>query len=1033
MPADQYAGEAYVVKRLDVVIAMNADGTGYTERTMVLKVQSEAALREFGVVGMSFASSSEHVEIHYVRVRHSDGSVIETPVSGVIEQPEQITVQAPFYSDLKEAQLPVKSLQVGDTLEWQIRVVRTKSEASNQFWGQESFITEEAVVLAESVELRVPSTTSVNVWTNPKLDMKPVDSVAEGEHIYRWQHANLKPTTGAAADLAKEAKKKTLWTADEELDDEQGKLPSVAWTTFKSWKAVGEWYRGLEADRIIPDQSVKDKVAELTAGKLTEEDKVRAVYAYVSTQIRYIGVAFGVGRYQPHHAEEVLENQYGDCKDKHTLLAAMLTVLGLHPDAALIGSQIRFNEAVPSPDVFNHLITHVVVSGQPIWLDSTAEVAPYQMLIRTIRDKQALVVPDAGAAKLEHTPADPPFATVETWKSVGTLDKNGISDSHFTISLRGDDELGYRQALRQFAPSQYDDAIQRMANGIGYAGTTSHADVSRVEDTKAPLTIEFDYHREKAGDWDHYKTVAQLMPDGMPTVDEKEPPVRSIDLGVPRTQQSNVEMKLPDGWSAQLPDAIHEKTAWATYDETYRLEKGVLYAEERLVVLQEKVPASEWKAYLKWQTAVGLDDLSYIQLLLPGEKPSTQDESDDTAANLIHAAEVSIRKGDLSTASSLLDDARKVDEKHWNLWGVYAEIANAYGDQDKAIEMYQKEIGNHPDNYWAYDSMAQVQWKKGQHKESIETLRKWTSLDTGSTKGELRLIYALTDDGSADDAVKEAETALQRVPEEKRTKDPLYWSLGWAQLKSATPDKGVATYKAILNSTDDLNDMNNIAYELSEVGQGLDLAESTEHSMLDKAAAQSANWTLQDSDQLRKNTELLAISWDTMGWIFYKEGKYEEARKFIEAAWKNRQYAAIGTHLGDVWMMLKNPGEANTAYELTSAIHGGIDMKSKLDEAKAAGGRSTLKDKNMALQNVRTLLVGPSHGLSTTAEYRLLISHDKVEAVEPTGDKTVPGGAEMLQKMTFAQLFPEATSARLLYTGMLNCHEQICELVLEDQ
>ncbi len=34
---DQFAGEAYVVQRLDVVIAMNADGTGYTERTMALK------------------------------------------------------------------------------------------------------------------------------------------------------------------------------------------------------------------------------------------------------------------------------------------------------------------------------------------------------------------------------------------------------------------------------------------------------------------------------------------------------------------------------------------------------------------------------------------------------------------------------------------------------------------------------------------------------------------------------------------------------------------------------------------------------------------------------------------------------------------------------------------------------------------------------------------------------------------------------------------------------------------------------------
>ena len=39
---------------------------------------------------------------------------------------------------------------------------------------------------------------------------------------------------------------------------------------------------------------------ELTAGKTTDEAKVQAVYNYVATQIHYIGVAFGVGRYQPH-------------------------------------------------------------------------------------------------------------------------------------------------------------------------------------------------------------------------------------------------------------------------------------------------------------------------------------------------------------------------------------------------------------------------------------------------------------------------------------------------------------------------------------------------------------------------------------------------------------------------------------------------------------------------------------------------------------------------------------------------------------
>src|SRR5215475_10152428 len=40
---------------------------------------------------------------------------------------------------------------------------------------------------------------------------------------------------------------------------------------------------------------------------------------FVSSRIHYVGIDFGVGRYQPHTAEEVMSNQDGDCKDKDTL------------------------------------------------------------------------------------------------------------------------------------------------------------------------------------------------------------------------------------------------------------------------------------------------------------------------------------------------------------------------------------------------------------------------------------------------------------------------------------------------------------------------------------------------------------------------------------------------------------------------------------------------------------------------------------------------------------------------------------------
>ncbi len=610
-----YADEPIVIEHADHVISVATDGTGWKENTFVARLQSDATVKKYGVLSVPYASNSEHVELLYARVHHPDGTVVETQTSEAMDMPSPVTRQAPFYSDQKELQLPIRSLRVGDTLELKYRTVRTKADIPGQSWGQQVF-TESAVVLSQTVELRVPTGVYINVWSP---GIKPVESNSDAiagapaQHIYRWSHSQLNPTVGKEAEAEAAAKKKILWTADQELDLEQGKLPTIAWTTFKSWADIGAWYHSLEADRIVADDTVKAKAAELTAGKSTDEDKARALYDYVATNIRYIGVAFGIGRYQPHTAAEILSNQYGDCKDKHTLLAALLATQGIQSDAVLIGSRIRFNEAVPSPSSFNHLITHLTLAGKPVWLDTTAEVAPFGTLTITTRDKQALMIPASAVAAIVRTPeaARPEEATMD---AVGSLDAAGVSTSHIVLTFHGDGEIAARTAFRQIPPAQYDQVVQIFSKAIGFPGTVSKPDISRPTDTSQPFKLSYDYKREKAGDWEHLKTVPQVMPVILPRVTDIDPPVHAIQLGVPRIEDSTSSMKLPDGWTANFPPAVHAKCAYGTYDMTYRLDSNIVYAERRLVILQKKVPVSDWQAYKAWVDKVnpGLDP--YIQL-----------------------------------------------------------------------------------------------------------------------------------------------------------------------------------------------------------------------------------------------------------------------------------------------------------------------------------------------------------------------------------------------------------------------------------
>ena len=1055
-----YPEESFVIEHIDSVYTMAADGTGSKELSFAVRIQSDAAVRALGVVSVPYAGNSEQVEILYARVRRPDGAVVETQPADALDMPEPVTREAPFYSDLKEKQLPIRSLRVGDTLEWKARVTRTKAEAPGQFWGQESF-TDGAVVLTESLELRVPTGIYVNVWSPTS---KPTESTDSGQHIYRWTSSQRKPTAGKEADAANEAKKKVIWTASQELDADQGKLPSVAWTTFKSWEDVGAWYHGLEADRVTPSAEIKSKVAELIAGKSTEEDKVRALYTYVATQIRYIGVDFGIGRYQPHTASEILSNQYGDCKDKHTLLAAMLSAAGIDSDAVLIGAGIRFNPEVPSPGAFNHLITRLTIAGQPVWLDSTAEIAPYRMLYAVIRDKQALVVPAAGSAHLDRTPAKPPFPSFQTWDATGSLDKDGISHSRLIITLRGDEELGLRNAFRQVAPAQYDQLVQQFLHNMGYAGTTSNAEVTRPEDTTDPFKISFDYEREKAGDWADLKTIPQLAPVSLPRIDDKEPLVRSLDLNYPRIETSHSAMKLPDGWGVVLPEAVHAKCAYATYDETYRFDKGTVYAERRIEVLQQKVPTADLKIYKKWADDADLGNELYIQLVrhdppaAPGSSGSTS-KPDTSAApapagagsgadaqKLIEQAYEDIQKMDLYNAKDLLDRARKLSPDHEYLWNTTGFMHMRNGEMTEALADYQKELALHPAAYERmYPIIIQTQKILGQRKDAMDSLRAWSKANPIDPSPVAQLLSMLIEDGDAKTALSEGEAALTRLPADGKN-EYVRIAVGQAYLMAGDKQKGAATLRAVLQQTQDAGVLNDAAYILADASLELPFTETSARAALDKLTEESNTWTLDEDPQtLHNKTHLIVAAWDTFGWILFREGKLDEAQTYLQAAWLGLPNGETGKHLGDLLAARGNKSAALTAYELAAATIPpynalGVrtepgakekELQTRAEALRRAGAKSTVPIPQNKLLALRTIALGSADGRNGQAEYRLLLKDGKAIKVEPSGIKSIPGGPDMITKATFSGFFPAGSQAALVRTAYINCHASVCELVLE--
>ena len=77
------------------------------------------------------------------------------------------------------------------------------------------------------------------------------------------------------------------------------------------------------------------------------------------------------------------------------------------------------------------------------------------------------------------------------------------------------------------------------------------------------------------------------------------------------------KIRLPEGYRTDLPDPVHVKTDFATFDKTYRFDGKDLIVERTIVVLHDKLPKAEWKRYQAFTKDIGISGETWIQLIRP--------------------------------------------------------------------------------------------------------------------------------------------------------------------------------------------------------------------------------------------------------------------------------------------------------------------------------------------------------------------------------------------------------------------------------
>jgi tetratricopeptide (TPR) repeat protein len=1069
--ADSYRDESIVIELSETTYRMHADGTGERNLHAILRIQSDGAAQQFGVLSFSYASASETPVIKLVRVHKADGTTVDTPVADAIDMPAEVSREAPLYSDLKEKHLPVRSLSKGDTLEYEVDTTINKPEAPGQFWGVTHFTPPgNGIVLAEILTLEFPSDKYVQVWSP---NHAPNITEHDGLRTYSWNVAQLIPAPkNKGEDSTKLAPPK-----DPDEDSEGRKIPSAAWTTFHSWTEVGDWYRSLALKQADPGDAIRARADDLTKDAKTPEEQVRALYNFVSTHTRYIGIDFGIGRYQPHTAAEVLADQYGDCKDKDTLLEALLHAKGFSTAPALIGAGIAPVPEVPSPAVFNHVITTINLPSGRIWLDSTPLASPYGFLVSIIRDQKALVVPATAPATLESTPANAPYPFTERFEATGSLDADGKITAKMTFTYHDDDEVVVRALARSVAPAEWDKISQYISANSGFGGATSDTQFKNDTDSSQPIVLTYEYTRHPYGDWDDRRIVPLFPALELPVLDaDNTPPADDIQLGAPRTLGSISRIRLPEGYRTDLPDPIHVKTDFATFDKTYRFEGNEIVAERTIVILKNKVAKDDWKRYQTFTNDISLRGEAWIQLLPPShdkavaaakQSPPTdtkeKKKSDETTvtvpvehlpinpttpanlnpppsaspSELMNTARDKMQAGDWDGATQALDQVKAKNPNEENLWGSYGFIAQMQDhDLDVAEADYSKEIQSHPDNTWAVVALSTLQSNQSNATAAVQTLQHYLDRHPDNTRLAMYLATLQTNASDSAGALK----TLEKAANENQDDRALRIQLSEALFRMNRMDEAAAAAKSALDGTDDPGLLNDAAYTLSETGLDLDIAESASRKSIEKQEEKTAAIT---TDQVNSTafalSNTLIASWDTLGWIVFQEGKYDDAKPWLLAAWRASLNADVGDHLAQLYEAQHHEDDAAATYYLAQAalnkntppetrrhIAESID---RLHNQRPKPGTAT---ETQALQSLRTYKVSRPAGTSGWGTFRLEITTSGViESQQMSGEDRLAGIKPALTAMKFPDLLPPESKAHLLRSVVISCSiGTTCEVVL---
>ena len=359
------------------VFDLDEDGKRVYSTRRVVKILNKDGYH-FGEVRIPYAEGRDDVTIHHARTIQPDGTLVELDESDIVRgNPPASAAAMGLLVNTRLLYFELPKISDGCIIDYAYSEKNLRDAMKGEFWRQVFFQVDEPIQYYR-LTTHIPKKKQLYYEVDgPEIVPVITENNYTRTHTFETRAVpalRSEPMMPAVSDLAY----------------------SISLTTLDSWDELVVWYATLirEQDRIT--EGIESKTKEILAGAFTRQEKIKRLYEFVASNIKYAGDERGIWAIKPYPAGEVLKKEWGDCKGKSTLLSTMLRVAGIDAYPVLIsaGKASRIVHDVPSLAYFNHMI--LAVDGgknkELIWLDPTAHTCAYGDFPASDQDRWTLII-----------------------------------------------------------------------------------------------------------------------------------------------------------------------------------------------------------------------------------------------------------------------------------------------------------------------------------------------------------------------------------------------------------------------------------------------------------------------------------------------------------------------------------------------------------------------------------------------------------------------------------------------------------------